>query len=309
MNMMSIFIKKKHRFKMIMQRSLFALLIVAMLGTTYSLGVAVSENIIVDQMINQFIKRAPEEPTSRKILYNFLWNYYAVPRSEDYELSDTRDVFYDDAKREIGNYGDILLTRQSAFRNIPMIHQFFSYYFGGHASFISDTGGIYETTGMNIDFQSLVDSVLAPGHNSGIPNASIQKLNGNYWLDKLTDTRYAPFYRGEIMSVRQKNISPAQIDLAQAYLEYHYQNQSLYNFLFWLNMKDKHYCSDLVSRAYQAAYYPATQQSEYSKSLNDDGFITSINDILLSQTTYLTSYIKIDTNHQVINIYYLADLV
>ena len=301
--------RKPSTMKKVLKKSAHVLLIMAMLGTTYSLAVAFSETILVDQLITDFIARADDNPAEIKELYDYEWHYYPITRIEDYELADHRDVFYDDAKREIGNYGDVLLTRQSAFKDLPFIHQFVSYYFGGHASFINDDGGIYETTGVNVDFQTMIDSVFIDPNNHPLQNVSIQKLNGNYWLDKITTTQYSPFYRTEVMSVRVKDVTLNQIQTARDFLEYHYQNRTLYNYLFWLNMKDRFYCSDLISRAYQSSFYDENEQREYSRTLNYDGFITSINDIILAQETYLTSYIKIDTNHHIVNIYYLADLI
>ena len=74
--------------------------------------------------------------------------------------------FYDDAKRELGQFGDILLTRQSAFKDIPLIHEFISYYFGGHTAFRDKGAGLYETTGLNIDFKTLTETISSPGYDS-----------------------------------------------------------------------------------------------------------------------------------------------
>jgi len=47
-------------------------------------------------------------------------------------------------------------------------------------------------------------------------------------------------------------------------------------------------------------------QRNYSRALNDDRFITSVNDLILSKETYITFYVEnID---DITNIYYLADI-
>lgn len=77
--------------------------------------------------------------------------------------------------------------------------------------------------------------------------------------------------------------------------------------MFFLDMKEKHYCTDLISRAYQYAKDPMNKK-KYAHSLNNDGFITSVNDILLAKETYLTSYMKVDETTKTVNFYYLEDI-
>jgi hypothetical protein len=51
---------------------------------------------------------------------------------------------------------------------------------------------------------------------------------------------------------------------------------------------------------------PESEQTNYSKSLNDDGFITSVNDIILSEETYIAFYVEIIDD--IVHIYYLEDV-
>ena len=292
----------------IVRKIIFVFFVFCSVGITYTLAKAVGENHATDQMIATFIARAETLPEEITTNYGYTWNYFPIERIYDYEISDDRDIFYDDAKRELGQFGDILLTRQSAFKDIPLIHEFISYYFGGHTAFRDKGAGLYETTGLNIDFKTLTETISSPGYDSEIEGASVQHINSNYWFDPSASTQYAPFYRTEMMSVRVKGVTEIQLEAAKEYLDYQILHKSLYNFLFWLDMDEKHYCTDLVSRAYQNAFYPLEEQKNYSRSLNDDGFITSVNDILLSRQTYLTSFTQVDIENECFNIYYLKDV-
>lgn len=291
-----------------LKHSVLAFFTLASVGITYTLAKAVGENYVVDKMIEDFIARADPVPEESHESASYMWNYYPIERIYDYEINDVRDVFYDDDKLVLGQFGDILATRQSPFRDIPLIHQFISYYFGGHAAFRDDEDGLYETTGLNVDWDTFIGAIRSHGYNSGLPNVSVQHINVNYWLNIGSGSRYAPFYRTEMMSLRLKDIKTEEIQLAQDYLDYQVGNKSLYNFLFWLYMGEKHYCTDLISRAYQSVFVEEADQRQYSRTLNDDGFITSTNDLILANRTFFTSFIKVDTTGKNVNVYYLADL-
>jgi hypothetical protein len=105
--------------------------------------------------------------------------------------------------------------------------------------------------------------------------------------------------------LRVKDITNDQIDQAVSYAA-DKADKALYNFLFFLDLKYKFYCTDLVSRAYQDALIPIEKQRDYSRALNDDGFITSVNDLVLSKYTYITAYVEIIDN--ITHIYYLKDI-
>ncbi len=67
-------------------------------------------------------------------------------------------------------------------------------------------------------------------------------------------------------------------------------------------MENRYYCTDLVSRAYQDVMVEEDEQRECSRNLNDDGFITSVNDLILSKETYMTSYFEVID--EVAHVYY-----
>ena len=81
-------------------------------------------------------------------------------------------------------------------------------------------------------------------------------------------------------------------------------------FYFFLDMKNKYYCTDLISRAYDYVLSD-TNQNYYAKSLNDDGFITTVNDIILSRDTYLALHFeveKVDEAHYIEKYYFLEQV-
>ena len=99
----------------------FLFLIIA--SILYSFGISTYENIKVDNIIADF--------KSRGILNEEMSNdkrkYYEV--TSDVELDSDTYIINND-KFYLGNIGDIVVTRESPFPEIPIIHQFISYYLG-----------------------------------------------------------------------------------------------------------------------------------------------------------------------------------
>lgn len=214
---------------------------------TYSLSLAVKENIAINKIIDSFISRASKTPSLvREGFSGYEWRYYEVPREASYEIEDNRNVFYDEEKQELGHRGDVLLNRDSAFKNIPIIHQFVSYNFGGHVAVRDAEMGVYEATGMNASFSSFIGSIFAreiDGNN--YLDTAAQHNEDYYFLYENEISQYAPFYRHEVMSMRYKGASDPFLDRVLDYLSYQVSHKSLYNYLFFLNMKNKHYCTAL----------------------------------------------------------------
>lgn len=280
----------------------------------YTLGVAISENVQVNQTVKQFKARAQGVYTEEIVTIHGVEQvrrYYEVPR-ETYELEDTRSVFQDDTKLELGQKGDIFVSQDSPFPDVFFIHQFISYYFGGHAAIHDGEGGFIEAVGFPDSDESLWDIMTHPGdepHNY----STVMKYNpNNYWLypdyrDPSDDEYpyYGANYRKDFIGLRVKNITSEQIDGAVDFAM-DKVDRSLYNFWFFLDMDYKYYCTDLVSRAYQDVMIEPSKQKNYSKALNDDGFITSVNDMVLSDDTYIIFYVEIKDG--ITHIYHLADM-
>src|SRR5690606_34953870 len=134
----------------------------------------------------------------------------------------------------------------------------------------------------------------------------------NYWLQSMRNEshaeypHYGEYYRNKIFTLRTKyeDISTRDsevdelIDFGQSLV-----GRGLYNYLCVFDTEYKYYCSDLVSRAFETM----SKKTDRSYNLNQDGFITTINDIIVSKDVYLTIFKE--TVNDEIHIYYLEDVV
>lgn len=282
--------------------------LVIMTGLIYSLGGVIRLDIEANQNINTFVSRASDTPDFSQTINGKTFNYFPVSR-ETFEQEDGRNVFFDENKTKLGQTGDIIVTQQSPFPNIPGIHEWITYYFGGHASLVNEENKLYEATG--IGNVNIFEVMLFPGNQTHDFDVSVTQSN-NYWLN--TNRRaesnpafpfYGTFNRNEFLTLRVKNLTEEQRLGAVAFAKNLYDMKTLYNYTFFLDVQYKYYCTDMISRAYQDVMVPTHRQRGYAQVLNDR-FITSVNDLINSKDTYLTSYIKIENN--VVSIYYLEDI-
>lgn len=303
--------KRKHSFVRILK----AIVILILMGMIYSLGIAIGENIQVDRMIKSFKDKSvfDYEETIQYSIGNFQTRrYHKVSRETSYELEDTRSVFYDNTRKFLGQKGDVFVSQHSPFPYNPAVHLFVSYYFGGHAAIKTDDNRFIEAVGFPEGDETVLDFILHPGDQPHSFSATVSKSGSNYWLNPVyrseADAEYPYYgtrYRNEFVGLRVKGVTSEQMDGAIQYAE-DKVDFNLYNFLFFLDMKYKFYCTDLISRAYQHVMVEESKQRNYAKALNDDRFITSVNDLILSDDTYLIFYVEVIDD--IWNIYYLEDL-
>lgn len=313
--MFSLKIKTKKKHKVTVGKVLKTLLILILMGMIYSLGIAVAENIQVDRAIQNFKERSTfvEEVTIEYSLGNYQTRrYHKVSRETSYELEDTRSVFYNDTKKFLGQKGDIFLSQQSPFPYNAWAHLFISYYFGGHAAINDGNNRFVEAVGFPEADETILDFILHPGDQPHNFSATVSNSYSNYWLNPVyrseSDPEYPYYgnkYRNEFVGLRVKHITAEQIDGAVSYAQSKV-DKNLYNFLFFLDMEYKYYCTDLVSRAYQRVMVEENKQRNYSRALNDDRFITSVNDLILSDETYIIFYVEVIDD--IWHIYYLDDM-
>ena len=306
---------KRRKRRVSVLRILKTVVILILMGMIYSLGIAIGENIQVDQAIEKFKDRSvfEQEVTIEYSLGNMQTRrYHKVSRETSFELEDTRSVFYNDTRKFLGQKGDIFVSQDSPFPYNPAAHLFISYYFGGHAAIKTDDNRFIEAVGFPEGDETVLDFILHPGNEPHNFSATVSKSYTNYWLNPTYRTEgdieypyYGMRYRNEFIGLRVKDVTSEQIDGAITYAE-EKVGFNLYNFLFFLDMKYKFYCTDLVSRAYQSVMVEESKQRSYSRSLNDDRFITSVNDLILSDETYLIFYVEVIDD--IWNIYYLEDL-
>ena len=282
--------------------------LIVITGLIYSLGGVIRLDIEATQNIHIFTSIAETTPEHTQIINGYTFKYFPVSR-ETFELDDQRNVFFDESKIKLGQTGDIIVTQQSPFPNVPGIHQWITYYFGGHASLVNEENKLYEATG--IGSANIFEVMLFPGNKEHDFDISVTQSN-NYWLNANRRTEsnpaypyYGSFNRNEFLSLRVKNITNTQRAGAVEYARTLYEDKALYNYTFFLDVEYKYYCTDMISRAYQDVMVPTHRQRGYAQALNDR-FITSVNYLINAEETYITSYIKIENN--VVSIYYLEDI-
>jgi len=308
-------IKSKKKIRISVIKILIFLLLIIPGLFIYGFGVALVENGRVDNLIDEFKQRAGDTYIEEVVSYGTttqIRRYYEVSRETSYELSDTRSVFYESDKFFLGQKGDLFVSQDSPFPDVPVIHQFISYYFGGHAAINNGENKFVEATGFPDDDETLLDIILQPGNEPNDYSTKVSLSSTNYWLNpKYRSTSddaypyYGTYYRKNFVALRVKDVTSDQIDGAVNYASSKV-DLSLYNFTFFLDLKYKYYCTDLVSRAYQDVMVDEKDQSGYSRALNDDRFITSVNDLILSKETYLIIYVEIVDD--IVNIYHLKDI-
>lgn len=302
---------RKRRKLLKFKRIITLILLFILGGIVYSFGVSVTENIKIKRTTKSFISRATfekEEFIQEKDGITHIRRYYEVPR-ETYE-EDGVNVFLED-RETLGQRGDIFVTKQSPFPNVPVLHQFISSYFGGHAAISDGNGYFYETYGF-AEGDNMFDVIFHNGVDEHDFSVTVSKNRYKHWQDPYKRSNpyyFDAYYTSEFYVLRVKDAQDEVIlNNLFDFLDDKVENLNLYNYLFFLNMKHKYYCTDLVSRAYSHALDQSTKK--YAKRLNDDGFITSVQDLILSKDTYIAAYVIIKKEGDTIieNYYYLKNI-
>lgn len=305
--------KNKRKIRVITFVKGFVLLLIG--AGIFTIGKAITKDVLVRNEIADFKDRSVfeyEEDFEYQLGVTQTRRYYKVPRETSYETDDTRSVFNDDSRKYLGQTGDIFLSQKSPFAGEFFVDPFISYYFGGHAAIKTENNQFIEAVGFPDDDESIMDIIRHPGNEPHDFSVTINRTSTNYWLNPRYRSEgtveypyFGSYYRKEFIGVRVKDVDSEQIQGAVDFAD-DKVDVNLYNFLFFLDMSYKYYCTDLVSRAYQDVMVAPEEQTNYAKALNDDGFITSVNDIVLSRETYMIFYVEII--EEVVNIYYLEDI-
>lgn len=288
-----------------MKKVLRILLLIIAGALLYSFGVSTFENARVNSLVKEFVDQGvlvKEEYNSNNKLVR---RYYEV--ESDYVLDSDTYIIHND-KFYLGNIGDVVVSQEFPFPNIPLVNGFVTYYFGGHAAMISGTNEVLQIAGFPEEGESIFQYIF---HNS--ESDEPHRLEGalidqdeNYFLKsdfrKTTDKQYRSFgtyYRKKLITLRVLAPESDRFDAVEAFRKLE-EDRVLYNYLFFLDTKNKYYCTDIISRTYKSV-----EDSEGNKpyKLNDDGFITSVNDLILSKDTIISNYFEVDKNG-VENIYY-----
>jgi hypothetical protein len=217
---------------------------------------------------------------------------------------------------------DIFVTTSSPFsEGDPFIHQLFTFYFGGHSNIYSD-GFFYESVGWlnsSSDFFEVVFHNLKEDNGYARVKKSTQPYFMQYGYNYNWQKESGYYYKGSFYIMRMKDSNIEKRKLTNDFLldvvnVPQNANKGLYNYLFFLDTKDRYYCTDLVSRAMQVAHSKNGIERDFSQTLNYDGFITSCQDMLMAKDAYFTAYFTCheeminNQKEMVANIYYLEDI-
>ncbi len=240
----------------------------------YFVSNALYENIYIICNIEEFKSLGvyeKEEFGETKIIY------YKVPR-ETY-IKKGWELYHRNAIKDnyIGSSGDILLNKKSPFVEYPIICEFISFFFGGHAAAPMGTEsslGVYDGTAKKI--------LENAGNNPDGNNVAREGVNN--WFSSLR--------RDETIGVRVKGVS--EIESYQFIDNLKSRLGEPYNFSFIFNTKNSSYCTDFISKSWKEV------SNKYD--LNDF-FYVSVNDLIISEKTYIFFYKY--TSNNVTYIYYL----
>ena len=251
---------------------------------SYLTIVAFVENQQIKQLVNDFKSQATQCEYSAQYDMNFC---KVVTQKKDITPTFSYDPY---GNLTIGSRGDLLVSLQGAVS--PLINWFLDFYIGGHAAIIDGApldetdkpneqggvGSLIEITGLE---PKLEDNVIQYGYN-------------DWLIDTFLRNHFIALKVIAKIKQRIKAMQKAESMLGEPY-----------NYTFVFNTKKTHYCSDILSKVYAVV----------DKDLNEDGFVTTVQDIITSQDTSIFLYKEInqtikDENDRILgtnNVYYLDD--
>jgi hypothetical protein len=264
-------------------------------------GQTIGEHIAIQREIRQFVQRGVlDEVNSTDTI-----KYYKVSRETYYPNELIRSPFYNNDLTKPGAAGDIFVTQQSPLVAYPGVHEFVTFFFGGHAAVIDENNKIYETIGIPDADENLLDVMINGGRNTHVVGGVFNYwLNSNYRDTNESDPSYLSFgnwYRNEWVGLRVKGVTQDDIDEALLFLEDKAEKEAQYNFLFVLFTRNKYYCTDMVSRAYESIQ---ADNGKQKYNLNRDLIAVTVNDLILSKNTYISYYVT--TRNNVKHVYYIG---
>ena len=214
-----------------------------------ALTTAITKNIYADILIEQFKSKGVLDEKSSSAMVKV----YKIPSEEELSCAQNNGVEY-----YPGNEGDILITLQSEL-DIPFIHDFVSFFAGGHAGLVLG------------DYKDELDSV------NNMSTVESSGLNEDLNLADSSSKTYWTMYQHPVIGLRVK-MTEEERKMVVA------RGMALigdpYNYSFLFDVNNKAYCSDLVGKAF----------SSIGVNLNKDGFTTSVYDLLVSSETYICYY-------------------
>jgi|LSQX01.3.fsa_nt_gb hypothetical protein len=261
-------------------------------------GQTAAETVKVKREIKSFMKKGvlQEDISTEEI------KYYKVSRETYYPDEYYRDAFYDGDLQKAGAEGDLFVTRQAPIPDVPLVYDFVSFYFGGHAAYVGKDNILYDINGFPSGDETWLKVIFKGGVNTHISSTSNNWLNPNYRQPGEPSYKtFGSYYRKEWIGLRIKGINQEEIDQVSEFMVHLAEIEAQYNYAFIFFTKNKYYCTDMMSRAFATII---NNDGKPKYNLNRDGVAVTVNDLILSKDTYISYYVWTDKNN-VKHIYYI----
>lgn len=229
---------------------------------------AIVEHVEKNILVNNFKKKGIyQEELSTKTI-----KYFKIPYNGPSTLT-----FLEGSNKESlpGGIGDILVSVQQNTVN-PMVNGIISFYAGGHAGYIPGEFCDYDN---DISELRTIETTMTTGNSS-----VCDVYDRNDWNLKT--------YYTEVIGLR---VNLTEREMQEVTSSITSMLNDPYNASFFFNTTNSEYCTDLISKAYK----------KVGKNLNNDGFTTSVWDIIVSPDTFISYYHYID-NNGIKYVYYLG---
>ncbi len=232
----------------------FSLFVLINLICAFLLGMIINscvENVKVSILIEEFkSKGVYQESMSNS--YN---KFYMVSRET--WMPDDDSYVVKNKRMTYGNEGDIILGLDSNAGSFSLTNDIISFFFGGHAASVCFEEK-YNQEYYYKDYS--IESHVELG---------VHKEISTYWNEE--------YYRNQIVCLRVK---ASREEKREAFHNIADCIGKKYNKTFLFNTKNRYYCTDLISRAWEKVGY----------DLNYDGFYCSVQDLICSDKTYISFY-------------------
>ena len=270
---------KLHKLRVWVVRTIITLLFVLFVWLGLFVANGFLERGAVNTILNEFKERGTYVKTI-DIQGQTVDIYYVYPK---YDYEDAESFVFDDSelsKHYIGSSTDIILTTRNPLRRYGTAIVRDIADIGAHYFFIG-----HATINVTDDGSEMIESV-----GNAIDGNGVRKVE-NTWI--YTEVRYGNDAQ-KILGLRIKNLDNDQKERICTYVTDLIGKE--YNYLLPLYVKNKYYCTDLISRTL----------IKEKININYDYFYTTGNDIIISDETYpIFLCERIEEGH--FEIYYLCE--
>ncbi|HPT88888.1 MAG TPA: YiiX/YebB-like N1pC/P60 family cysteine hydrolase [Bacilli bacterium] len=255
----------KIRFQKYLKRLLLFLLALAFIFTVNG----TIERQYVKREIRDFVSRA--EYIAPGVLFDYddtKERFYIVRKKYDYE--DVNYNTYDYINEYIGSTGDIIVTNRNPLSEIKILDSLIVHFWIGHAGLVLTDDG---------------SQTLEIVGNDTLESNEVLELDNTFNIN----------LRGEeVVGLRIKGITSENKERIQVIKDKYLGKK--YNYLFIINLANRFYCIDLITRVLE----------DVGIRINYDFWVSTGNDMITSKNTYLFYYSYVDKKG-IIHRYFLVD--